>query len=151
MQKPMIANLHSYRRSALALTIGVLAGVALVTVYTFSDSVLTAPAGGDTLLSPTGAAFAALMFSFYYAVIIAVISVPLWYLLARASLAGPRTAALLGFLVTWAYWVASNSPAMMLEAARSGIPYGLCGSVAGLVTWWVSNRRLRPLSTHSRH
>jgi hypothetical protein len=147
----MIANLRSYRRSALALTIGVLAGVALVTVYTFSDSVLTAPAGGDTLLSPTGAAFAALMFSFYYAVIIAVISVPLWYLLARASLAGPRTAALLGFLVTWAYWVASNSPAMMLEAARSGIPYGLCGSVAGLVTWWVSNRRLRPLSTHSRH
>ena len=141
MQNPVIANLRSYRRSALALTIGVLAGVALVTVYTFSDAVLTAPAGGGTLLSPTGAAIAAIMFSFYYAVIIAVICVPLWYLLAKFSLAGPGMAALLGFLVTWAIWVALNAPTMVLEAARSGIPYGLCGAVAGLVTWWVGNRR----------
>lgn len=125
---------------ARALGSGVLAGVALVTAYSFLGAWLTALGrGGPAVLSSFDVAFAALLFSIEYGVMIAIVCIPLWLLLARFGLSGPFAAALLGFTATLAYWMISNYPP--LNPARTGIAYGLCGAVAGLVTWWVSNRR----------
>jgi hypothetical protein len=123
-----------------ALGAGVLSSVALVTAYSFIEAWLTAFArGGPAVLSPSDVAFAALLFSIEYGIIIAIVCIPLWLLLARVGLTGPCVAALLGFTATLGYWMISNYPP--LNPPRSGIAYALCGAVAGLVTWWVGNRR----------
>ena len=135
----MDAQSRSLKHVAWALAVGVTAGVALVTSYSFIEAWITAPAEGTTILSPSDVAFAALVFSFYYAVVITIICFPLWLLIVRVGLAGPIAAAFLGFATTLVFWMVSNYPA--LQSARSGLPYALCGTVAGLVTWWVGNRR----------
>jgi len=104
---------------ARALAAGVMAGVALVTAYSFIEVWITAPADGTTILSPSDVAVAALAFSFEYAAIITVICLPLWFLIGRVGLAGPVAAAFLGFAITLAYWMVSNYPP--LQSARSGI------------------------------
>ena len=124
---------------AKALGSGVVAGVALVTAYSFIEAWLRTLARGPAVLSPSDVAFAALLFSIEYGIIIAIVCIPLWLLLQRVGLTGPFVAALLGFTATLAYWMISNYPPV--QPARSGVAYALCGAVAGLVTWWTGNRR----------
>lgn len=128
-----------FRRSAWALICGNLVGISLVTTYTILDAWLTdTRPGSEHILGPWDIAPPALLLSFFYAVIITVFCLPMWLLLRRFSLAGPITAAFLGCIVTLVYWVVSNYPPLM--SVRSGLPYALCGALAGLATWWVGNR-----------
>jgi len=125
------AQSRSLKHVARALAVGVIAGIALVTSCSLIEAWITAPAEGTTILSPSDVAFAALILSFEYAVVITIGCLPLWLLIARVGLAGSVAAAFLGFAATLVFWMVSNYPP--LQSARSGIPYALCGAVAGLV------------------
>lgn len=135
----MSSHVKSLGNGAQALASGIVAGVTLVTAYSFIEAWLRpVPPGTIVVMSPADVGSAAFLFSIYYAAVIVLICVPLWLFLSKVGLRGPWTAVLLGFTTTLGYWMTSNYPPIM--SARSGLPYALCGAAAGFVTWWRSNR-----------
>lgn len=128
----MNGQVRSLRRTASALGAGTLAGVVLVTTFSFLSF------GADTLLPPSAAAQASFLLSIYYAPIIVVLSVPIWLLISRFGWDGPVAAACLGFIATSVVWSLTNQPfwAPSLDDAAIAVS----GALAGLATWWVANR-----------
>ena len=135
-------NWKSIALNARALAVGVLVASLLVTAVTLVQAIATeSAAGGPILVPPESRAIFALMYSPLVAVLIAVVCVPAWLLLARAGLDRWYAAAMLGFVAVMAYWVVDNLPSWsVLELARSGLVYGICGAVAGVATWWARPR-----------
>jgi hypothetical protein len=132
---------YSLARAAWALFCGLLAGVTLVTAYHLLLFALTSSVAGENLLSPSGLALVSAVFSLAYGLLIALICMPLWLLAARTGLARPASAATLGFIATFGWWIAFTYPPS-LSTLGWGLPYALSGAVAGLVTWWIANPRL---------
>jgi hypothetical protein len=127
---------------AKALALGGLAGAILVACYEFADAKLAERELGTLLVPPIAQAEFALGFAIGAAIIILSISVPIWLVLARYHLDSWLAAAVLGFAVTMVFWVIHNRPGdlpgqSLPELVRSGVPLAICGSIAGIVTWWV--------------
>jgi len=116
-----------------ALAVGVAVGVCSVTAFEFLKAALTRDSGSPHMLSLSGVASATMFFSIYYALQIVAVSVPLWFLLARLRLAGPYAATALGAVVTFAIWTYNNPP--MFVPLMDGLPYAICGGLAGLAAW----------------
>jgi len=129
----MTARVRSLRQMASALTVGVCVGVFLVAAFGFIST------SRDALIPPTAAAQASFVFSLYYGLVIAALSVPLWLLISRLGLEGPVSAAGLGFAMTAAVWFFANQP--FPGPTLDDLAIAICGSVAGLATWLMANRR----------
>ena len=83
--------------------------------------------------------------SLFYGVAIAGFCIPLWLMLVRLGQDGALAAAALGFVATAVFvslTYAAGSHDRVALMTYSAIPYGLCGAMAALVTWWVG-RMLR--------
>lgn len=139
---------------ARALAFGGLAGAILVACYEFAEAKLAERQLGSLPVSPVAQAEFALGFAIGAALIILLISVPIWLLLARYRLDSWVAAAVLGFFATMAFWIIHNRisdlPGHSLpELVRSGLPLAICGAVAGIVTWRVRLPSLRKSETQS--
>jgi hypothetical protein len=125
---------------------GAIAGVLFVLVTVSFQATVggrAAAAIGDKLLIPLQGqiAFAAL-YSCFSALVIALVCAPIWSLLGRWNITGWRAAMALGFtatLVFWTLYVPLHQP--LRDSLKTGIPYAICGALAGLVTWWAGERR----------
>jgi hypothetical protein len=82
---------------------------------------------------------ASFVFSLYYGLAIVALSVPLWLLISRLGFEGPVPAAALGFAMTAAVWFFANQ--QFPRPALNDLAIAICGSVAGLATWLMANRR----------
>jgi hypothetical protein len=127
---------------AKALALGGLSGAILLAFYQFVDAKLAERHLGTLLVPPLAQAEFALGFGIAAAIVILLVSVPIWLLLARFHLDSWFAAALLGFGATMAYWIIHSQPSALPgstfpELARSGLPLAICGAIAGVVTWWV--------------
>lgn len=129
----MNGQARSLKRTAFALGAGILAGVALVTTFSFLSF------SSDTLLPPSAAAQVSFLLSIYYAPAIVALSVPIWLLISRFGWDGPVAAACLGLIVTSVVWSLTNQPFSSPSLDDAAI--AVCGALAGLATWWVANRR----------
>jgi hypothetical protein len=139
---------------AKALAAGGLAGAILVACYQFTDAKLAEKQLGTLLVSPVAQAEFALGFALGAAIVILLISVPIWLVLARFGLDSWIAAAVLGFIATMVFWIIHNGisalPAHSLpELARSGLPLAISGAIAGVVTWWVRLPSLGKAETQS--
>ena len=88
------------------------------------------------MLSLSGVASATMFFSLYYALQIVAVSVPLWLVLTRFRFGGPYAATALGVAATFAIWTFNNPPTFV--PLMDGLPYAICGGLAGLATWIAS-------------
>lgn len=118
---------------ALSLAAGIATGALLAAGYIHSS------------LGP-GLVFEGLVeVSLFYGLAIAAFCVPLWLMLARLGRDSASAAAALGFVATAVFvslTYAAGSHDRIALMTYTALPYGLCGAVAALVTWWVG-RRLR--------
>ena len=125
---------------------GAMAGILFVLVtLSFQETVGEQAAAtiGRNLLIPLDAQieFAAL-YSCFSALIIALVCAPIWAILRRLNLIGWRAAMALGFtatLVFWTLYVPLDHP--LRDHVKTGIPYAICGALAGFVTWWTGERQ----------
>src|SRR6266498_2401053 len=89
-------------RNIMALALGIVTAIALVTFYEFIDYTLSNPGPppppDQALFTRELAVEAAILFSLGYGIIIALVCAPIWILLIRLRLAGWVSAAALGFL-----------------------------------------------------
>jgi hypothetical protein len=97
---------------------------------------------GALLTPPLAQAEFALGFGLAAAIVILLISVPIWLLLARYHLDSSPAAAVLGFGATMVFWIIHNGPSSLPahtlpELLGSGAPLAICGAIAGVVTWWI--------------
>jgi hypothetical protein len=127
---------------AKALALGGLSGATLVAAYEFVDAKLAERQLGSLLVPPIAQAEFALGFAIGAAIIILLISVPIWLVLASYHLDSWFAAALLGFAATMGFWIIHNQISdlpghTLVELLRSGMPLAICGAIAGVVTWWV--------------
>jgi hypothetical protein len=125
---------------------GAIAGVLFVLVTVSFQATIgkrAAAAIGDNLLIPLEAQiqFAAL-YSCFSALVIALVCAPVWSLLGRWNIIGWRAAMALGFTATLIFWTLYVPLHQSLrDSLKTGIPYAICGALAGLVTWWAGERR----------
>jgi hypothetical protein len=135
--------------NACALVAGVLTGVALVTAYTFASGWIVTRAAhvsGSELFIPLRTQVdLALWFSALYGTLIAVFCAPLWLLLEKRGYSNVVSAMILGFVAPIILWIAinQNGVSSLLDLTKDGLPYGFCGSGAGLVAClcrlrWIS-------------
>jgi hypothetical protein len=113
----------------------VIVAVVLVTAYVWVEESRSA----GNMVTPAAAARVAAVFSLVVALELLIGCVPLWLLLARIRWANSLTAALLGFAAPL-LWVVVNEGAMA-SGVREGLPFALCGAMAGLVVWWSRPKR----------
>jgi hypothetical protein len=143
------------RRACFALAAGMTTGVLLAVAINIGEAApaeMRLRARGEQPLFDLDTVFLmALAFASYYAVIIAVLSAPVWLGLSKLKLSGWRSAAVAGFCLTLLAWTADNalgsrdrSVTAVLQFLQSGVEWAAAGSVAGLVTWWVSHPGVRP-------
>ena len=115
-------------RIAVALGAGIATGALLVAGYIYSSL-------GDDLV------FEGLFeVSLFYGLAIAGFCIPLWLMLARLGRDTAFAAAALGFAATFVFvslTYAAGSHDRVALMTYTAVPYGLCGSAAALVTWWV--------------
>jgi hypothetical protein len=135
---------------AKALALGGLTGAILVACYEFVETKLAERELGTLFVSPVAQAEFALGFAIGAAIIILLVSVPIWLVLARYHLDSWFTAAVLGFGATMVFWIIHNQIAnlpghSLLALAESGLPLAICGAIGGMVTWWVRRPSLRTL------
>lgn len=118
-----------------ALGFGVIVAVGSVTAYEWADASMN---GGMFGLTTQEHARIAAIFATSVALQLLIVCVPIWLLLGKLRLTGSVSAALLGFVAPLGYWIVMNdSPVPDLVRVRHGLPYGLCGALAGLAVWWV--------------
>lgn len=136
----MNAQSFTLKRTVGALALGILVGVVLVTVYGFVDSWLSVLfTGREAVMPPSAVAFASFLISTEYALLIAAICAPIWLVLSKMGWDGPLAAGLLGFVATSATWFLTNQP--FWGPTRHDLAFALCGTAAGLATWWAAHRR----------
>lgn len=120
-------------RIVLALAAGIAVGALLVAAYIYSEI-------GEHLV------FEGLFeVSLFYGLAITAFCIPLWLMLARFDRDSAPAAAALGFVATTVFvslTYAAGSHDRVALMDYTALPYGLCGAVAALVTWWVG-RALR--------
>ena len=125
-----------------ALSLGVITAVLLVTAFTFV-STSAASSDGAHLVVPLEAevAFAAWL-SAIYALVLAALCAPIWMLLVKRGRDTAVLAATLGFVAPLALWILINlnGYAPLGDMLVRGLPYGVCGAAAGLITWWAAPR-----------
>ena len=133
----------------LALTMGIVSSSVLVAAYTYVSGYHAAAAAhvnGSKLLVPLAVQWQlALWISAFYSVVIAAICIPIWLLLTRLQLDRAPVAAGLGFVATMTTWVMLNlnDHTSSADHLSTGLPYAICGAVAGLITWLCRMRMLR--------
>jgi hypothetical protein len=147
-------HLPTPARQAIAVAAGIIVGATAVMLYEFAHdallfvrtgqrSILSDPAAGP-VASASDNASAAFFFSLYYGCLIAAVCVPLWLILLRYERTGTAAAAVLGFTATLCVWVVADYPA--LNSIAGGIPYALCGAIAGLAIWWTERGLAKTLA-----
>lgn len=149
----MIKSNGSRRRlvapNLLALTSGIVSSSVLVSAYTYVSGHHAADAAhvdGSKLLVPVDMQWQlALWISTFYAVVIAAVCIPIWLLLTKLGLNRAPVAVALGFIATMTSWVLINlnGHASIADLLSSGLPYAVCGAVAGLITWLCRPRMVR--------
>jgi hypothetical protein len=132
-------NEPTIMRAIAALAAGVFAGVFLVVAFTAARSSLTDTASHHLLFPADLQAFVALGLSLEAAVIIGLVAAPTWWVFRRVGCGGWRAAAMLGFVVTAIYWMASNAAEWRMAAGQA-VWLGMVGSTSGLVVWSVAYR-----------
>lgn len=136
-------------RDISALSVSTATAMSLVCAYTMIDSLVvdySVSANEVQLFDVTTKVIFALCASAIYAVAIACICAPIWYLLKMLRLDNAFLAAVLGCISTIGLWLAANvdGGAQFFDTLAIGFPYSLCGAAAGLVTWFFSARRSEP-------
>jgi heme A synthase len=123
---------------ARALAFGVIVAVLLVTAYAWVEESRSA----GNMITPLQFARVAAAFSLVVALELLVVCVPLWLVLDRLGWANWISAALLGFAGPLGWWmiVLESGDDTLFERAEYGLPYALCGAVAGLVVWLTRPR-----------
>ena len=84
--------------------------------------------------------------SLLYGAAIAAVCAPIWLILAKIGWDGAWAAAGLGFVATAMFFgltFAAGSHDRLDLMANTIVPYGACGAVAALVTWWVGHKMRR--------
>lgn len=132
------------KANVAALAAGILVAVVSVAAYHWLGAILQEQAGAFLVVSALPQARIAAAFALLMALPIMAISIPLWALLTRFRMNSGIAAAALGFLGALAAWVVLNdSTQTVAEALSTGLPYGVCGALAGIMTWWASPARRR--------
>lgn len=148
MTKLHVSRLSLVASNLLALTTGIVSSSILVSVYTYISGSREASAAhidGSRLLVPLDMQWQlAFEFSVLYALIIASVCIPIWLLLAKVNLNRAPVAVGLGFVATMAIWVLTNlrGNTSLGDLLSTGLPYALCGAVAGFITWLCRPRML---------
>lgn len=154
MNRRRTLSWRTVKLDAKALALGGLVGAILVAAYAFAAAKLAEGEFGPLLVPPVTQAEFALGFAIAAAIIILLISVPIWLVLARYHLDSWLAAAVLGFGATMAFWIIHNQPIglpgrSLPELALSGLPLAICGAIAGVVTWWERLPSLRKSDAQS--
>jgi hypothetical protein len=131
-------------RAALGLAAGIFAAVLLVLAMVLLR-VAGAAAQGRHLLFPAEAqAWIAGTTAFYFAIVVSIASLPIWFVLSSPGLRGWRSAAALGFLMTLSIWLADNladGASSLPTILGDGLLWAALGGVSGLVVWRTAYRR----------
>lgn len=141
-------RLRTAAKSALALLVGALTGiglsVAIAAIPRFLESFhqIHRP-----LFSWWEIAMLAVFISAGYAAMIVPICLVAWVLAQRLGYSGPRLSVVLGFLVTAAVYVVSDTPwahanlGVLSSEMLFVVPYAIAGGVAGWATWICGGAR----------
>ena len=137
----MTSRLHIIAAIFKAFMAAVLTASTLTAVYTLCEGLLAGCATGNCLMPLGTGVQIAFMLSIIYASCIAVCTAPIWVVLQRLQLGGYRSAMALGFLGTIILWLLTNTSSSFgtFSVLRSGLPYALCGAVAGFAAWFAGS------------
>lgn len=141
LKRPIATGKH-IALSVLAMVLGIITAVALSTGYvaiTGWQTLRSAQTRGADLLLPLDAQIDfAFQLSTLIAIVTALVCVPIWMLLAALKRDGAIAAAILGFVLPLPVMMGLDQNIPAAAQLLSGLPFAVCGAVAGLVTWHAS-------------
>lgn len=129
-----------------ALAIGTLVAVVSVASYRWllalPEERAVVADGGSMMISAADQATISATFAALAALPIIAVCLPIWLILAKFRKNTWAAAAALGFASTVGAWIILFDLDIPLsEALVNSLPYGLCGALAGVTTWWTSPGR----------
>jgi hypothetical protein len=129
-----------------ALLVGALVAIISVTTYEWlmalPDERAAIAEGSSLLVSAASKAQIAALMAALTAIPIIAVCLPIWLVLAKFRKNNWIAAAALGITSTVGAWVVLfDLETPLSDALIASLPYGICGALAGVTTWWASPGR----------